>query len=96
VRRLTSAMRHQQLEWRRSRVGELSSEGYSIIEIARRLQIDKSAVNRDIQYLRQQGQENLQHIHETIAEDHQKCTIGIKGNLKKDIGDCGDRIRSQD
>jgi DNA-binding NarL/FixJ family response regulator len=85
VRHLTLATRHQQLEWRRSRVGELSIEGYSIIEIARKLQIDKSAVNRDIQFLRQQAQENLQHIHETIAEEHQKCTIGIKRNLKQTL-----------
>jgi predicted transcriptional regulator len=70
------------MEWRRSRVLELSSEGYSQREIAQKLQIDKSAVNRDIQFLRQKAQENLQkHIHEVVPEEYQKCMVGMKQNL---------------
>jgi IS30 family transposase len=64
----------QQLEWRRARVLELTSQGYSQREIASKLQMDPAAVNRDIAFLRQQAQENLQkHIHETIPEEHQKA-----------------------
>jgi transcriptional regulator with PAS, ATPase and Fis domain len=83
---LTSAPRHQQLEWRRSQVLELSSEGYSIREIAQKLQIDKSAVNRDIQFLKQQAQENLQHhIHEVIPLEYEKAMLGMKRNLKQTL-----------
>ena len=44
------------IEWRRSKVLELTSEGYSQMEIAQKLQIGKSVVNRDILYLRKQAQ----------------------------------------
>jgi DNA-directed RNA polymerase specialized sigma24 family protein len=46
-------MKQRELEWRRAQEFELASEGYSQMEIARKLQVDLSAVNRDIQYLRQ-------------------------------------------
>jgi len=83
VRYLTSEVR--QIEWR-SRVLELSSEGYNQREICQKLQLDKSAVNRDIQFLRQQAQENLQrHIHEVVPEEYQKCMIGMKRNLKQTL-----------
>jgi predicted DNA-binding protein YlxM (UPF0122 family) len=79
-------VRQQQLEWRRATVLELSSEGYSIREIAAKLQVDKSAVNRDIQFLRQQAQDNLQkHIHEVVPEEYQKCMVGMKRNLKQTL-----------
>jgi hypothetical protein len=52
-------------------------------EICQKLQLDKSTVNRDIQFLRQQAQENLQkHIHEAVPEEYQKCMVGMKQNLK--------------
>ena len=83
---LEQRQRQQQIEWRRSQVLELSSEGYSIREIAAKLQVDKSAVSRDIQFLRQQAQENLQHhIHEVVPEEYQKCMVGMKRNLKQTL-----------
>jgi predicted transcriptional regulator len=83
---MTSEMKQQQLEWRRAQVLELASEGYSQREIASRLQVDLAAVNRDIQYLRQQAQENLQkHIHETVPEEYQKCMVGMKRNLRQTL-----------
>lgn len=84
VRDLNSEVRQQQLEWRRGRVLELSSEGYSQREIAQKLQIYKSAVNRDILFLRKQARENLQHhIHDKIPEEYQSCMMGMKRNLKE-------------
>jgi hypothetical protein len=42
------------------------------------LYVDNSIISRDLAYLRQQAQENLQeHIHETVPEEYQKCLIGI-------------------
>jgi predicted transcriptional regulator len=76
-------VKQQQLDWRRSRVLELSSEGYNQREIAHKLQVDPAAVNRDIHFLKQQAQQNLQkHIHEVIPEEYQKCMVGMKRNLK--------------
>jgi DNA-binding transcriptional regulator LsrR (DeoR family) len=86
MKQMTSEMKQQQLEWRRAQVLELASEGYSQREIAHKLQVDLAAVNRDIQFLRQQAQENLQHhIHEVVPEEYQKCMIGMKRNLKQTL-----------
>src|SRR5215208_6323749 len=83
VKYLNSEVKQQQLHWRRSRILELASEGYSQREIAYKLQVDPAAVNKDIQFLRQQAQENLQHhIHEVVPEEYQKCMVGMKQNLK--------------
>ena len=79
-------MKQRELDWRRSQVLELSSEGYSQREIAARLQLDAAAVNRDIQFLRQQAQDNLQkHIHEVVPEEYQKCMVGMKTILKNTL-----------
>jgi IS30 family transposase len=84
---LTSEVRQQQqIEWRRSQVLELASQGYSQREICQKLQLDKSAVSRDIAFLRQEAQDNLQkHIHEVVPEEYQKCMIGMKRNLKQTL-----------
>ncbi len=86
MKQMTSEMKQQQLEWRRAQILGLASEGYSQREIASKLQVDLTAVNRDIQFLRQQAQENLQkHIHETVPEEYQKCMVGMKRNLKQTL-----------
>jgi IS30 family transposase len=86
VKHLTSEVKQQQLEWRRSQVLELASQGYSQREIASKIQVDLTAVNRDIQFLRQQAQDNLhKHIHEVVPEEYQKCTVGMKHNLKQTL-----------
>ena len=62
---------------------ELSSQGYSQIEIATDLQIDKSVICRDMVYLRQQANENLKtHIQDKLPEEYQNCKTGINQVLK--------------
>jgi IS30 family transposase len=76
----------QQLDWRRSKVLELSSQGYSEREIAENLRVSDTTVHRDLVYLRDQAKENLQkHIHETVPEEYQKCMVGMKRNLKQTL-----------
>jgi ATP/maltotriose-dependent transcriptional regulator MalT len=76
----------EQIEWRRTKVLELDSQGYSQHEIASKLQIAKGTVNSDLVYLRKQAQENLQrHIHEVVPEEYQKCMVGMKRNLKQTL-----------
>jgi DNA-binding NarL/FixJ family response regulator len=62
---MTSEMKQQQIDWRRAKVLELSSRGYTEREIAEELQpIAPVTVHRDLVHLRQQAQESLQkHIH---------------------------------
>ena len=45
VQLLNSKMQQQQIEWRRAKVLELSSQGYSQIEIATNFQMDKSIIS---------------------------------------------------
>ena len=72
-----------QIEWRRSRVLELSSEGYTQREIASKLQIGKGTVTNDLLYLKKQVQENPQnHIQEALPHEYQKCMVGMERNLK--------------
>ena len=83
VQFLRSKMQQQQIDWRRAKVLELSSQGYSQIEIATDLQIDKSVICRDLVYLRQQANENLKtHIHDKLPEEYQNCMVGINQVLK--------------
>jgi hypothetical protein len=74
------------IEWRRSKILELSSDGYNQREISQRLQITKSVVNRDVIFLRKQARESLQyHIHDRIPEEYQNCMTGMKRNLKQTL-----------
>jgi hypothetical protein len=74
------------MEWRRNKVLELTSKGYNQTEICQMLQVDKSAVNRDIKFIRQQSKENLHHhIHETVPYEYLKALTGMKNNLKQTL-----------
>lgn len=88
---MSTAVRQQEIDWRRSQVLELSSKGYSLRGIAHRLQIDKSTANRDLLFLQKQAQQSLQkHIHETVPIEYQKCMTVMKLNLK-DVLEIGDK-----
>jgi hypothetical protein len=57
-----------------------------IREIAQKLQITKSVVNRDVLFLRRQAREILQyHIHDRIPEEYQNCMTGVKRNLRQTL-----------
>jgi transposase len=63
---LSSTMEHQQhqeqqqqLQWRRDKVQELCSKGYSQRAISQTLQVGLSTVNRDISYLRNEAKTNI-------------------------------------
>jgi hypothetical protein len=74
------------VEWRRSKVLELSSQGHTQSEIAIVLHVTQPTVNKDLACLRKQAQDNLQHhIHETVPEEYQKCMVGMKRNLKQTL-----------
>jgi predicted transcriptional regulator len=71
------------VEWRRSKVLELSSQGHSQPEIAKILQINQPTINRDIGYLRGQARQNLQkHIQDKLPEEYQNYMTGINQVLK--------------
>jgi predicted transcriptional regulator len=72
------------LEWRRSKVQELASQGYNQSEISRILQISQPTINRDITYLRQQAKENIKkYIDERLPEEYEKCLVGLTAITKE-------------
>jgi predicted transcriptional regulator len=71
------------VEWRRNKVLELSSQGFTQSDIATVLHVTQPTVNKDLAHLRQEAQENLQHhIHETIPQEYQKAMTGINQVLR--------------
>src|ERR1051326_3681190 len=72
------------LEWRRSKVQELSSQGYNQSEISRILQISQPTINRDFTYLRQQAKSNIKrYIDELLPEEYEKCLVGLTAITKE-------------
>ena len=72
------------MEWRRSKVLELSSEGRSQSEIARIMQISSATVSMDIQFLRREAKENIRrYIDERLPFEYQKCLVGLDAILRK-------------
>jgi Trp operon repressor len=52
-----------QVQWRRAKVQELCSKGYSQREISQILQVGLATINRDISYLRGQSKTNIKKLH---------------------------------
>ena len=81
---LSSSVNNNSLEWRRSKVSELSSQGYNQSEISRILQISQPTINRDLSYLRQQAKSNIKkYIDERLPEEYEKCLVGLNAITKE-------------
>src|SRR6187200_3470839 len=87
---LSSDMEHQQnqeqqqIQWRRDKVQELYSKGYSQREISQVLQVGLATVNRDISYLRNQAKANIKkYIDERLPEEYEKCLVGLTAITKE-------------
>jgi Trp operon repressor len=77
---LSSAMGQQQqyVQWRRDKVQELCSKGYSQREISQTLQIGLATVNRDIAYLRNQAyipSHGINHIKHNLEYGYQLMNL---------------------
>ena len=98
---MSSQVERLNLDWRRSKVVELNTQGYSQPETARILQVSLGTVNRDLSIARQQARKNLQeHIQKKLPEEHQRCLTGLNQVLKTcwyivNKSDTGDRTKLQ-
>ena len=69
----------RQIQWRRSKVAELDSQGHSQPEMASILQVSIGTVNGDLSYLRQQAKSNIRrYIHERLPEEYERCLVGLQ------------------
>jgi Trp operon repressor len=90
MEQLSSAMEQQQdqeqqqIQWRRDKVQELCSKGYSQREVSQLLQVGLATVNRDISYLRNQAKSNIKrYIDERLPEEYEKCLVGLAAITKE-------------
>src|ERR671930_69174 len=85
---LSSVMEQQnqdeQVQWRRDKVQELCSKGYSQRDISQVLRVGLATVNRDISYLRDQAKANIKkYIDEKLPEEYEKCLVGLNAITKE-------------
>jgi orotate phosphoribosyltransferase-like protein len=72
-----------QLEWRRGKVVELRARGMSHGEIAQQLQVSRTSITSDIQYLRDQAKESIkEYVTEHLPEQYQVCLSALDTILK--------------
>jgi hypothetical protein len=76
---------HQQMiQWRRDKIQELCSKGYSQREISQTLQVGLATINRDISYLRNEAKANIKkYIDERLPEEYEKCLVGLNAITKE-------------
>src|SRR6187200_909921 len=89
------------IDWRRSKVQELSSQGNSQREIAQILQVSNGTVNKDLFILRQQAKQNIKrYIDERLPEEYEKCLVGLNAitreawNTAQDTEDKREKIQA--
>jgi Trp operon repressor len=74
----------QMIQWRRDKIQELCSKGYSQREISQTLQVGLATVNRDISYLRNEAKTNIKkYIDERLPEEYEKCLVGLTAITKE-------------
>jgi hypothetical protein len=73
-----------QLEWRRSKVVEMRARGMTHQEIAQELQVSRTAITSDIQYLRSQAKESIkEYVTEYLPEQYQVCLTALDAIIKR-------------
>jgi hypothetical protein len=73
----------EQLEWRRAKVIELKARGMNHGEIARELQVSRTCIVSDVQYLREQAKESIkEYVTEHLPEQYQICLTALDTILK--------------
>ena len=80
----TSMNNFHRTEWRRSRVLELSSQGYNQSGISRILQISQPTISRDLPYLEEQARKNIRnHIDKKLPFEYDKCIVALNSLQRK-------------
>jgi hypothetical protein len=73
-----------QLEWRRSKVLEMRARGMTHGEIASELQVSRTLITSDIQYLRNQAKESIkEYVTEHLPEQYRVCLTALDEIIKR-------------
>jgi hypothetical protein len=79
-------MNHKdKVEWRRDQIQQLLAKGhYSHREISAILQIPKTTVTRDIQFLSEQAKNSIRkYIDERLPEEYERILVGVTSILRE-------------
>jgi hypothetical protein len=80
----TQLQRRNAINWRRTKVLELNSQGSNMSEISNMLQVDVSTVSRDLSFLKKQAKDNIhKYIDERLPVEYEKCMVGLTSILKE-------------
>ena len=83
--------KQNQLLWRRDKVLQLASDGYSEREIASQLKISDTTIHRDLTLLKQQSKDNIRkYIDEQLPFEYKKTLTNLEAiihNMAKIIED---------
>jgi predicted transcriptional regulator len=80
---LSTKIKANEIEWRRSKVIEMRIRGMSQAEIARELQVSEASISLDMQYLREQAKESIrEYVTEHLPEQYQVCLCALDTILK--------------
>jgi transposase len=78
----------EKIEWRRDKVHQLLVMGYNHYEIANMLQIGRSTISRDAEYLSQQSKENvIKYLDQRLPEEYES-PYGSNNNPKRSMDCC--------
>jgi transcriptional regulator len=80
---LSTKIKANEIEWRRSKVVEMRARGLSQAEIARELQVSEASISLDMQYLREQAKGTIkEYATEYLPEQYQVCLSALYTILK--------------
>jgi hypothetical protein len=80
---LSTKIKANEIQWRRSKVVEMRVRGMIQAEIARELQVSEASISLDMQYLREQAKENIrEYVTEHLPEQYQVCLTALDTILK--------------
>jgi transposase len=88
----------EQLEWRRSKVVEMRARGLSYAEIAHELQVSRTSISSDVQYLREQAKGTIkEYATDHLPEQYQVCLVALDSIIKRafDITETSDDNREK-
>lgn len=76
---------HQELTWRRDKVRELTTKGWTQRQIAEELKIDHSMINRDLKFMRLRSSQNIQHYIDKILPAEYEGAIDTLNMIVKEM-----------
>ena len=80
---LSSSKYQNQIAWRRNKVKELITRGYTQFEISRELHISQPTISRDIHYLEKELSKSRENYGKRLFSTYESTLLGYDEMIKK-------------